>query len=134
MAGSMNRTSRLLLCVLTALAASAPMLLAQQAATGKTPVQARSALKAAIQKGPGHATARCGDSTWSVAASQQGACSQHGGVATWFGAKPRAAAARCNDGQYWNTPERQGACTGHGGVATWYKKAGPSKAPMKKGA
>ena len=77
--------------------------------------------KAASTKMPLRATARCTDSTWTTAATQQGACSSHGGVATWFGARPRGATARCNDGQYWTTAERQGACSGHGGVATWYK-------------
>jgi hypothetical protein len=34
---------------------------------------------------PANATAECTDGTWSTAKSQQGACSGHGGVKTWFG-------------------------------------------------
>ena len=30
------------------------------------------------------ATARCIDNSWSMAASQKGACASHGGVATWY--------------------------------------------------
>ena len=68
---------------------------------------------------PKTATARCGDSTWSKAASQQGACSSHGGVAKWFGKAPNNMTARCNDGEYWTNEERRGACSQHGGVAFW---------------
>jgi hypothetical protein len=68
------------------------------------------------------ATARCTDNTWSMAASEQGACSSHGGVAKWFGKRPRGTTARCTDGEYWMAAERQGACSGHGGVVAWYKK------------
>jgi hypothetical protein len=71
---------------------------------------------------PKKATARCADNTWSSAASQQGACSRHGGVAKWFGKAPKSATARCKDGEYWTTPERQGACSGHDGVAFWLGK------------
>ena len=68
---------------------------------------------------PKTATARCGDSTWSKAASQQGACSSHGGVAKWFGKAPSNMTARCSDGEYWTNEERRGACAQHGGVAFW---------------
>lgn len=76
-------------------------------------------------------TARCGDSTWSTAASQQGACSRHNGVATWFGKAPRGTTARCSDGSYWTNEQTQGACSGHGGVAYWSKKGAAARA--KKG-
>ena len=72
---------------------------------------------------PKTATARCGDSTWSKAASQQGACSSHGGVAKWFGKAPSNMTARCGDGEYWTNEERRGACSQHGGVAFWVAKA-----------
>ena len=71
---------------------------------------------------PAKATARCTDNTWSSAASQQGACSRHGGVAKWFGKAPKGATARCKDGEYWTAAERQGACAGHDGVAFWMGK------------
>src|SRR5690242_1492385 len=70
---------------------------------------------------PKTATARCGDSTWSKAATQQGACSSHGGVAKWFGQAPANATARCSDGEYYTSTERRGACSGHGGVSFWIK-------------
>src|SRR5207253_1126925 len=35
---------------------------------------------------PKGATAQCNDSTFSTAKTERGACSQHGGVKTWFGA------------------------------------------------
>lgn len=68
------------------------------------------------------ATARCNDNTWSLAASQQGACSSHGGIAQWFGTRPKGSTARCNDGTYWMPRPRQGACGGHSRVAFWYPK------------
>src|SRR5436309_912513 len=77
---------------------------------------------AAATEMPRSATARCGDNTWSSAATQQGACSKHGGVAKWIGKAPKGATARCKDGEYWTTPERQGACSGHDGVAYWLGK------------
>jgi hypothetical protein len=77
---------------------------------------------------PRTATARCGDSTWTTAASQQGACSRHGGVAKWFGKAPRGATGRCNDGEYWTNEETRGACSAHGGVAFWTKKGKAKKA------
>lgn len=73
---------------------------------------------------PKNATARCSDSTWSKAASQQGACSSHGGVAKWFGKAPTNMTARCTDGEYWTNEERRGACSQHGGVAFWVAKKG----------
>jgi hypothetical protein len=79
---------------------------------------------------PAKATAQCGDGTWSMAASEKGACSSHGGVKKWIGKRPRGAAGRCNDGEYSMAATEQGACSGHGGVATWYKKG---SARAKKG-
>jgi len=78
--------------------------------------------KAAVAEMPRSATARCADSTWSKAATQQGACSNHGGVAKWIGKAPKGATARCKDGEYWTSAERQGACAGHDGVAYWMGK------------
>jgi hypothetical protein len=78
---------------------------------------------------PVKATAQCGDGTWSMAASEKGACSSHNGVKKWIGKRPRGAAGRCNDGEYSTAATEQGACSGHGGVATWYKK---ESAPAKK--
>jgi hypothetical protein len=74
---------------------------------------------------PSNATAKCSDGTYSTAKSQQGACSQHGGVAEWLGATeiaeqdvPEGATARCGDGTYSQT-QGQGTCSSHGGVAEW---------------
>jgi hypothetical protein len=87
------------------------------------PVSAQAAKKAAAAaEMPRTATARCADSTWSTAATQQGACSKHGGVAKWIGKKPKGATARCKDGEYWTSAEKQGACSGHDGVAYWLDK------------
>ena len=99
---------------------------AQKAPTSKKPVAAAQAT--AATKMPRTATARCGDSTWTTAASQQGACSRHGGVAKWFGKAPRGATGRCNDGEYWTNDETRGACSAHGGVAFWTKKGKAKKA------
>ena len=90
---------------------------AAASAKAKATVQAKDETKMV-----GKATARCSDSTWSKASSEKGACSSHGGVAKWFGKKPRGTYARCTDGEYWANAARQGACSGHGGVATWYRK------------
>ena len=103
-----------LLSVVVGLAAAvfaAPALQAQKAT-------AKAATKSEL-KMPKTATARCGDSTWSKAENQQGACSSHGGVAKWFGKAPSNATARCTDGEYYTSDERRGACSGHGGVAFW---------------
>ena len=71
---------------------------------------------------PKTATARCADSTWSKADTQQGACSSHGGVAKWFGKAPSNMTARCTDGEYWTNEEHRGACSQHGGVSFWVKQ------------
>jgi outer membrane biosynthesis protein TonB len=112
---SITRSARLLSVVVGLVAAvfAAPALQAQKATT-KTAAKAKSELKM-----PRTATARCGDSTWSKAENQQGACSSHGGVAKWFGKAPSNATARCNDGEYYTSAERRGACSGHAGVAFW---------------
>ena len=59
---------------------------------------------AAAQKKPKNASAQCADGTYSMARSQQGACSSHGGVKTWYGvseskkeAKTEARADRAQD-------------------------------------
>ena len=91
-----------------------------QKAAGAKPAAAKAKNEMRMPK---TATARCGDSTWSKAASQQGACSSHGGVAKWFGKAPANMTARCSDGEYWTNEERRGACAQHGGVAFWTSKA-----------
>lgn len=98
---------------------------AQTGAAGKSPgVKAAPAARL-----PAKATARCNDNTWSLSASQQGACSSHGGIAVWFGPRPKGATARCNDGTYWLPAPRQGACSDHGGVSFWYPKPKPKPKP-----
>jgi len=122
---SVTRSIRLLGVVVGLGAAlfAAPALQAQKATT-KVAAKEKNELRM-----PKTATARCGDSTWSKAESQQGACSSHGGVAKWFGKGPSGATARCSDGEYYTSAERRGACSGHGGVAFWIK----AKKSAKKG-
>lgn len=48
------------------------------------PAQAHAPRAAASAKGPQGATAKCRDNTYSHAATHQGACSHHGGVATYY--------------------------------------------------
>src|SRR2546423_14334762 len=79
---------------------------------------------------PKNATAQCNDGTYSAAKNEQGACSRHGGIQTWFGnertpaaasntpaatvrAVPRNATAKCNDGTFSTAKTRQGACSRH---------------------
>lgn len=38
---------------------------------------------------PAGATGKCKDGTWTTAATHQGACSHHGGVASWLPDAPR---------------------------------------------
>jgi len=101
---------------------SASPLHAQKAAARPAAAKAKNEMRM-----PRTATARCGDSTWSKAASQQGACSSHGGVAKWFGKAPANMTARCSDGEYWTNEERRGACSQHGGVAFWLAKSKSKK-------
>jgi len=44
----------------------------------------------AAQSKPKNATAQCKDGSYSTAKTERGACSNHGGVATWFGAPSNA--------------------------------------------
>jgi acyl-CoA synthetase (NDP forming) len=44
-----------------------------------------SSVHAQATKKPANATAQCKDGTYSVAKTERGACSSHGGVATWYG-------------------------------------------------
>lgn len=46
--------------------------------------QARAAAPAAKGAGPQGATAKCRDNTYSQSRDHRGACSHHGGVATWY--------------------------------------------------
>jgi uncharacterized protein with FMN-binding domain len=99
---------------------------------------------------PKGATAQCKDGTYSTAQTRQGACSRHGGVATWLaktteetkpaekGAKPATkeepkatetpagappnATAQCKDGTYSFSAHRSGTCSHHGGVKTWLNR------------
>jgi Spy/CpxP family protein refolding chaperone len=48
----------------------------------------------AAQRKPKNATAQCVDGTYSMAKSQQGACSSHGGVKTWYGGTETKAEAK----------------------------------------
>ena len=102
------------------------------------------------QTRPKDATAQCKDGTYSKAQTRRGACSRHGGVATWFadekadtGSKPATpkvlpqpvpsgktagksgvpenATAKCKDGTFSYAKQHRGACSHHGGVAEWYK-------------
>ena len=41
-------------------------------------------MSAAAQNRPANATARCKDGSYSTATTKQGACSDHGGIDTWF--------------------------------------------------
>lgn len=90
---------------------------------------------------PKNATAQCKDGTYSTAKTQQGACSKHGGVQSWFGdatssttvatktetrttthtktSIPKGATAQCKDGSYSKAKTQEGACSKHGGVQTW---------------
>jgi len=96
---------------------------------------------------PAGATAKCGDGSYSKATSKQGACSNHKGVAEWYGAgapaakpapkehkaapaaAPAGATARCKDGTYSTSTSHTGACSKHGGVAEWLGGAAAPAAP-----
>lgn len=101
------------------------------------------------QAAPKGSTGKCTDGTFTSAKNKQGACSAHGGVATWFAdtkpAKPARASApapapappapkgppagatgKCTDGTFTKAKTQQGACSSHGGVAQWFATAGPA--------
>src|SRR5690348_7036752 len=103
--------------LLVVAALAAPATLSAQKTAAVKPPKEKNELRM-----PKKATARCADSTWSKAESQQGACSSHGGVAKWFGKAPATMTARCSDGEYWTNEEHRGACSQHGGVAFWVKE------------
>jgi hypothetical protein len=99
---------------------------------------------------PANSTAQCTDGTFSTAKTEQGACSKHGGVKTWFGAPkdakgdtkttatkepatakgsvvakdsgavPTGSTGQCTDGSYTKAATKTGACSKHGGVKTWF--------------
>ncbi len=99
---------------------------------------------------PANSTAQCADGTFSTAKTEQGACSKHGGVKTWFGAPkdakgdtkptatketatpkgsavakdsgavPAGSTGQCTDGSYTKAATKTGACSQHGGVKTWF--------------
>src|SRR5438105_3751519 len=105
---------------------------------------------------PKDATAQCKDGTYSTAKTKRGACSGHGGIATWLGATnaetkaatpketkslgtagtsnrapanaPGNATGQCKDGSFTTANAKRGACSGHGGVTRWYADAGNAKA------
>jgi hypothetical protein len=76
----------------TSPAVTAPPTTAAPATTSAPPTtnaapattQAPVASQAPAAGGPGGATARCNDGTYSYAANHQGACSRHGGVAQFY--------------------------------------------------
>ncbi len=100
---------------------------------------------------PAGSTAQCKDGSFSSAKTKQGACSGHGGIATWYADTPKSTAtpapsstpsatknqsttvskiptdapanatAKCNDGTYSFAKQHSGACSHHKGVAEWYK-------------
>ena len=72
---------------------------------------------------PRDGTALCTDGSWSSSKKRSGACSSHGGIATWFGKPPRGATARCKDGT-WSKGAGSGTCSKHGGVAYWLQEHG----------
>ena len=135
--------------VAAALAIVVPALVTPALATAQSKPKTTSAA-AANETKPKNATAQCKDGTYSTAKTRQGACSKHGGVATWYadakdapktesapaaktpptagkgtakpaGDVPKNATAKCKDGTYSFAAQHSGACSHHGGVGEWYK-------------
>jgi len=52
--------------------------------TGEAGKKVGTASKKAVTGAPKGATGKCKDGTYTTAASKSGACSKHGGVATWY--------------------------------------------------
>jgi hypothetical protein len=134
------KVTRFTYAIAIASIAFAPLALSAQAPAAKTAGSAKTA--AAQSQAPAAASnqapaatnaateqAKCKDGSMYSGTSRQGACSSHGGVATWLtgsknAAVPKGATARCNDNTYYTKAERKGACTGHKGVAEWLGKKG----------
>jgi hypothetical protein len=82
-----------------------------------------------LDKMPDDATGFCGDKTWTMSATKQGACSGHSGVSVWLGPPPHGATGRCKDGTYTHAKQgASGACSSHGGLKFW-KSAPKPPAP-----
>jgi hypothetical protein len=65
---------------------------------------------------PKNATAQCTDGTFSTAKKEQGACSKHGGVKTWWGASPTTTPT--TSPKPTTTAPAKGASPATGGTAT----------------
>lgn len=78
---------------------------ASKTAPQPSPKPSASARGSASAQPPASATGQCADGSYTRAKTQQGACSTHGGVKTWFaGAQPPAAAPSAAASQPRSTP------------------------------
>ena len=68
----------------SAVAATAKPAVAKKAAPNKTSAKASTQVASADSKDPKGATARCKDGMYSHSKTRTGACSRHGGVASWI--------------------------------------------------